>query len=104
MENIASKKTSTALVIIAFATVYIVWGSTYFFIQKAEQSIPALIMGCMRFTTAGFLLLLWCILKGENVWQWKQIKHAALGGVLMLFAGNGAVIWAEQTLPSSLVA
>lgn len=104
MQTTASKKTSTALVITAFAIVYIVWGSTYFFIQKAEQQIPALLVGFLRFTTAGFLLLLWCVIKGENIWQWKQIKHAALSGVLMLFAGNGAVIWAEQTLPSSVVA
>jgi len=104
MENITGKKKSRALVIIAFATVYIVWGSTYFFIQKAELDIPALLVGFLRFTVAGVLMLLWCVLKGENIWQWKQIKPAALSGVLMLFIGNGAVIWAEQTLPSSLVA
>lgn len=98
------KNTLTAMVIIAFATVYLVWGSTYFFIQQAIQHIPALLMGFFRFTTAGFLLLLWCAIKGENIWQWNQIKHAAIGGTLMLFVGNGAVIWAEQTLPSSLVA
>jgi drug/metabolite transporter (DMT)-like permease len=98
------QNTSTLMVIIAFATVYLVWGSTYFFIQQAIQHIPALLMGFFRFTTAGFLLLLWCAIKGENIWQWNQIKHAAIGGTLMLFVGNGAVIWAEQTLPSSLVA
>jgi len=98
------KNTSSLIVIIAFATVYLVWGSTYFFIQQAIQHIPALLMGFFRFTTAGFLLLLWCVIKGENIWQRNQIKHAAIGGILMLFVGNGAVIWAEQTLPSSLVA
>jgi drug/metabolite transporter (DMT)-like permease len=98
------KNTSALMVIIAFATVYLVWGSTYFFIQQAIQHIPALLMGFFRFTTAGFLLLVWCAIKGENIWQWNQIKHAAIGGILMLFVGNGAVIWAEQTLPSSLVA
>jgi drug/metabolite transporter (DMT)-like permease len=100
----AAKKNTSALVVIAFAIVYLVWGSTYFFIQQAIQHIPALFMGFLRFTAAGFLLLLWCFIKGENIWQWNQIKHAAIGGILMLFVGNGAVIWAEQTLPSSLVA
>jgi drug/metabolite transporter (DMT)-like permease len=98
------KNTSAVMVIIAFAIVYLVWGSTYFFIQQAIQHIPALLMGFLRFTTAGFLLLLWCVIKGENIWQWNQIKHAAVGGILMLFIGNGAVIWAEQSLSSSLVA
>ncbi len=100
----AQKNTPALMVVAAFATVYLVWGSTYFFIQQAIQHIPALLMGFMRFTTAGFLLLLWCVIKGENIWQWNQIKHAAIGGILMLFVGNGAVIWAEQSLPSSLVA
>lgn len=100
----AKKNESSLMVIIAFAIVYLVWGSTYFFIQQAIQHIPALLMGFMRFTTAGFLLLLWCVIKGEKVWRWNQIKHAAAAGALMLFFGNGAVIWAEQWLPSSLVA
>ncbi|HVX28203.1 MAG TPA: EamA family transporter [Parafilimonas sp.] len=100
----AQKNTPALMVVAAFATVYLVWGSTYFFIQQAIQHIPALLMGFIRFTTAGFLLLLWCMIKGENIWQWNQIKHAAIGGILMLFVGNGAVIWAEQSLPSSLVA
>jgi drug/metabolite transporter (DMT)-like permease len=98
------KNASTALVILAFATVYLVWGSTYFFIQQAVQHIPALLMGFLRFTTAGILLLLWCIIKKEKVWNWTLIKHAAVSGILMLFIGNGAVIWAEQSLASSLVA
>ena len=53
----ATKNASTAMVIIAFATVYLVWGSTYFFYTKAVQHIPAFIMGSMqlcycRFTDA----------------------------------------------------
>jgi drug/metabolite transporter (DMT)-like permease len=99
-----SKKASPAMVIVAFATVYIVWGSTYFFIQKAVAEFPPFIMGAMRFLIAGSILLLWCIIKGEKVWNPTLIKHAATSGLLLLLIGNGAVIWAEQTLPSSLVA
>jgi len=104
MRNTKGKNASAVMVIIAFATVYLVWGSTYFFIQKAVQHLPALLLGFIRFTTAGILLLSWCILRKENIWNWQLIKHAAVSGVLMLFIGNGAVIWAEQSLPSSLVA
>jgi drug/metabolite transporter (DMT)-like permease len=104
MHDKKRNKAPAAMMIIAFATVYIVWGSTYFFIQKAIQDIPALLMGSLRFITAGLLLFIWCIIKGERVWIWQNIKHAALSGVLMLFIGNGAVIWAEKSLPSSLVA
>lgn len=95
---------SPLMVVIAFATVYIVWGSTYFFIQKAIESIPALTLGAIRFLAAGSILMGWCALKGEKLWDLKQMKAAAVSGLLMLFIGNGAVIWAEKTLPSSLVA
>lgn len=92
------------MVIIAFATVYIVWGSTYFFIQKAVQHIPPMILGAFRFMAAGGILMGWCLLKGERVGKWIQIKPAIITGLLLLLVGNGAVIWAEKWLPSSLVA
>ena len=99
-----TKTVSPAMVVFAFATVYVVWGSTYFFIQKAIETMPALIMGAFRFLAAGVILMIWCKIKGENIFNWQIIKHAAISGLLMLFIGNGAVIWAEKTLPSSLVA
>ena len=104
MPTTATKNASTAMVVLAFATVYLVWGSTYFFIQKAVQHIPAFIMGSIRFLVAGLIMLSWCIFKKEDVWNWQAIKPALISGFLLLFIGNGAVIWAEQTLPSSLVA
>jgi drug/metabolite transporter (DMT)-like permease len=104
MTTNAKKTASPLMVIIAFATVYVVWGSTYFFIQQAVQHIPPFLMGAMRFIVAGGLLLGWCAIKGERIWNWQHVKPAAISGMLMLFIGNGAVIWAEQTLPSSLVA
>jgi drug/metabolite transporter (DMT)-like permease len=104
MSSGSSKKVSPVMVVIAFATVYLVWGSTFFFIQKAVQHIPPFILGAFRFITAGVLLFAWCVLQKENIWNREQIKVAAISGILLLFIGNGAVIWAEQTLPSSLVA
>ena len=104
MPQLEKKSASALLVVIAFATVYLVWGSTYFFIQKAIQDIPALLMGAIRFITAGLIMMIWCMLRGERLWNVAQIKTAAITGILLLFVGNGAVIWAEKSLPSSLVA
>lgn len=95
---------SPILALLAFATVYIVWGSTYFFIQMAIQGIPALLMGAMRFITAGALLLIWCAIKGEKLLNRNSIVTTAVTGILLLCGGNGAVIWAEQKLPSAMVA
>lgn len=104
MNATVKKEASTLMVIIAFATVYLVWGSTYFFIQKAVHDIPPFIIGGMRFLIAGLLLMAWCIYKKEKLWNTHQIKIAAVSGILLLFIGNGVVIWAEQKLASSLVA
>lgn len=94
----------TWLVILAFATIYLVWGSTYFFIQMAVQHIPALILGALRFIASGLIMMLYCLYKKEKLFQPEQVKYASITGILMLFIGTGAVIWAEKSLPSSLVA
>lgn len=102
--NTAQSKPSTISIVVAFALVYIVWGSTYFFIQKAVAYFPPFILGAMRFLASGSLMLLWSIYQGEKVFDWKSIKPALISGFLLLFIGNGVVIWAEQFLPSAMVA
>ena len=94
---------STLMIVMAFATVYLVWGSTYFFIQKAVQDFPPLLMGALRFFASGLLLLGWSFARRERVFNKKEIGHAIVGGFLMLFIGNGAVIWVEQYMPSAMV-
>ena len=99
-----NNKVSPVMVVIAFTTVYLVWGSTYFFIQKAVQHIPPMMLGAFRFVTAGLLMIGWCLLKGEGIGKWRQIKPSIISGLMLLLVGTGAVIWTEKTLPSSLVA
>lgn len=104
MAQSINKPASPVLVIIAFATVYIVWGSTYFFIQMAIHGIPPLLLGALRFFTAGMLMLIWCIIKGDKIFIKNSIVTSAIVGVFLLVGGNGAVIWVEQKLPSAMVA
>lgn len=104
MTALTKKNVSPAMVILAFATVYLVWGSTYFFIQKAVQGFPPFMLGAIRFLIAGALLLGYSWLRGEKIFVKQNILHAAVGGILMLFVGNGAVIWVEQFMPSAVVA
>ncbi|HEU5051771.1 MAG TPA: EamA family transporter [Hanamia sp.] len=104
MQQIDSKNTSLIKVIIAFAIVYLVWGSTYFAVQAAERDFPPFILGALRFLVSGFLLMGWCIFKRYRLFDWKEMKVAFIVGNLLLFIGNGSIIWAEETLPSSLVA
>ena len=90
--------------ILAFATVYIVWGSTYFFIQIGVREIPPMMFGAFRFLIAGAIMMGWCIFRKEGTGTKSQIKISAITGLMMLLGGTGAVIWAEKWLPSSLVA
>lgn len=92
------------MVVLAFAIVYIVWGSTYFFIQIAIKDFPPFILGALRFILAGVLMAAWCIFKGENIFKARGIKHAAISGILLLFCGNGIIIWVQQSMPSAMVA
>lgn len=102
---ITPKKTAPViLVYAAFAIVYVVWGSTYFFIQKALAGFPPFLLGSFRFILAGLILISWCKIKGENITDRTSIKHAAISGLLMLGIGTGVVIWVEQFIPSGLVA
>lgn len=104
MKTISSNKPSLLLVIIAFAIVYVVWGSTYFFIGMAVKGFPPMLMGALRFFTAGLLLLTWCYIKGDRVWVMKNIITSGVSGLLMLFIATGLIIWVEKALPSSIVA
>jgi drug/metabolite transporter (DMT)-like permease len=104
METTKTKKPSVALVIVAFAIIYIVWGSTYFFIQVAVHGFPPMLLGAFRFLTAGLLLLGWCRFKNDPIWIKKDILSSTVSGLLMLFTATGGIIWAEQSLPSAIVA
>ena len=92
------------LLLAAFATVYIVWGSTYFAIRVAVETMPPFLMAGARFLIAGAIMFAWLRLKGVARPDKKQWIHAAIAGGLMLLGGNGLVVWAEQTVSSSLAA
>lgn len=102
-KNLKGNDPSAALVITAFAIVYIVWGSTYLFILKAMEGFPPFLLGGFRFVVAGLIMAGWCLWRKENLFQ-ADLRIALITGVLLLFVGNGAVIWAERTVPTSLAA
>jgi drug/metabolite transporter (DMT)-like permease len=102
MTDSTNKSASPVMVIFAFAIVYIVWGSTYFFIEKAVAEFPPFMLGALRFLMAGIFMTAWCIIRGERLFGVPNIKHAVISGILLLFFGNGIIIWVEQSVPSGL--
>jgi drug/metabolite transporter (DMT)-like permease len=104
MSDVYKRAAPKALVILAFATVYIVWGSTYFFIRLSVEHIPPMLVGVLRYTVAGVLMLGWCLMRGEKVFDKPVFGPAFVSGFLLLCGGNGCLIWSEQYIPSGLAA
>jgi drug/metabolite transporter (DMT)-like permease len=92
-------------VILAFAAVYVIWGSTYLGIRYAIETLPPFLMAGTRFMTAGAILFVWARLNGAGVSSpLAQWRRALVIGGLLLLCGNGGVTWAEKYIPSSLAA
>jgi len=88
------------LLLVAFATVYVVWGSTYLAIRIAVVHWPPLWLASVRFAIAGVGLYAVLRLRGTPAPGWRAWLAAAVLGGLMLGGGNGTVCWAEQWVPS----
>src|SRR5450432_1907939 len=99
-----AKTPGTLSVVLAFLTVYIVWGSTYFFILKALSGFPPFLLGGIRFTLSGLIIMVWALWKKENLLDRATIQSAAISGFFILFLGNGTVIFVEQYVGSAWVA
>ena len=91
---------SKTLLLVAFATVYVVWGSTYLAIRIAVEHWPPLWLAAVRFAIAGGGLYAVLRLRGAPAPGWRAWGAATVVGGLMLAGGNGTVCWAEQWVPS----
>ena len=91
----------------ALGIVYVVWGSTYFAIRVAIQTLPPFLMAATRFLVAGGILFGLTAPRGDRASdplgpaQWRAT--AIVGGALLL-GGNGGVVWAELHIPSGAAA
>lgn len=91
-------------VLLAFAAIYIIWGSTYLAALFGLATIPPFLMSGMRFFIAGILLFGYNLVQGDVKLTRQLLGRNALSGILMLFGGTVSVIWAEQFIPSGLAA
>lgn len=89
---------------LAFAAVYLIWGSTYLAIRFAVETLPPFLMMGTRFLLGGAFFFVWMKLSGEPLPTLKQIRSASIVGILMLCCATGVVGWAEQYVPSGLTA
>src|SRR5258708_31883611 len=90
-----------ATVILAFLSIYLIWGSTYLAIRYAVETIPPLYTAGLRHLTAGTILLLWCLAKRLRP-TWAQIRASIIIGFFFFLIGHGTLHWSEQSVPSGL--
>ena len=96
---------SRLLIVLAFAAVYIIWGSTFLGIRYAIETLPPFLMAGTRFSVAGLILFAWAAFKGESIRSsFSQWPQALVIGALLLLVGNGGVTWAEKYIASGLAA
>ena len=92
-------------VLVAYLSVFIVWGSTYLAIRIGVKDIPPALLAGMRFLVSGAILLaagrIWNKPFPAHAAGWR---HLAVIGIFLLVGGNGLVVWSEQWVPSGLAA
>ncbi|MGB5295361.1 MAG: EamA family transporter [Thermoanaerobaculia bacterium] len=94
-----------ASILFAYATVSLLWGSTYLAIRIGVQYMPPALFAASRFLLAGLMLLVYARLTSQPLpnravdWRTNIIV-----GLLLLTVGNGLVVWGEQFVESGLAA
>jgi drug/metabolite transporter (DMT)-like permease len=98
-------KNSKLLIILAFISIYVIWGSTYLFNKVAVTELPPFFLASIRFSIAGMLMLLIAkILKLKFEITKKQFKNSAIASLFFLILGNSVFVWALQFVDSGFAA
>jgi drug/metabolite transporter (DMT)-like permease len=100
----SATRARTLLLLGAFATIYIGWGTTYLANHFLLQEIPPFVIGCLRFSLAGCLALVWVVLSDQLRIQRSDWTGVLLGSLSLIAVGQGALIYANQFLPTGMLA
>lgn len=97
-------KAPRSRILIAFAAVYVIWGSTYLAIRFAIETLPPFLMVGTRFLAAGGIMYVWLRARGAAPPKAAHWRSSAIIGILMPVLGTGVVVWGEQKVPSGIAA
>jgi drug/metabolite transporter (DMT)-like permease len=97
------RRTYSIQLALAFAAIYLVWGSTYLAIRYAVETIPPLVTAGIRHSIAGGIMLAWAWARGFRPTRANWIPGMMVGA-LFFFVGHGSLHWAEQYVGSGLAA
>lgn len=102
--SVTTETRPLTFIVLAFAVIYLVWGTTYLGIAYSLQSLPPFLSGAIRFLSAGALIGLWVLLRAPERFRDVPLLTACGAGVLLSGIGNGLVIFAQQAVPSGVAA
>src|SRR2546426_4547921 len=91
-------------IIVAFASLYLIWGSTFLGIRFAIETIPPLLMAGTRFLTAGVIMYAIAWSQGIGKSNWMNWRTSLIIGACLLLGGNGGVTMSEKYIDSGLAA
>src|SRR5438477_7344457 len=91
-------------ILIAFAALYLIWGSTFLGIRFAIETIPPFLMAGARFVLAGLIMYAIAWSQGITKSNWANWRTSLIIGACLLLAGNGGVTIAEEYIDSGLAA
>jgi drug/metabolite transporter (DMT)-like permease len=104
MSGSGRERPKTALLIVAFLAIYVIWGSTFLAIRVAIETIPPLLMMSARHIAAGALLFAYMRLRGEAAPPRRAWTPAVVAGALCFLGSHGLLAWAEQRVSSGMAA
>lgn len=88
----------------ALAAVCFFWGTTYLGIRISIESMAPQVLMALRYTISGSILLVFAYFSGAHLPTGRELWHTALYGVMIIGAGTGSLVFAEQWVPSGLAA
>ena len=99
-----TSKPRTWKVLLAFAIIYFVWGSTFLAIRIGVREVPPFLLAGMRFLAAGIALFAWMRFKGVPSPTRREWTSASLLAVMIFVLDYGLLFWAERRVPSGIAA
>jgi drug/metabolite transporter (DMT)-like permease len=91
-------------VLLAFAIIYFVWGSTFLAIRVGVREVPPFLLAGMRFLVAGLVLYGWMRVRGTASPTAREWSAASILAVLIFVFDYGLLFWAERRVPSGMAA
>ena len=89
--------------VLAFALIYLSWGTTYLAIKKGVESFPPALFGGVRVACAGLILLGFLAIRRQSLRiTSRQFFWISLQGLLLFVGGNGLITFGEKSVPSGV--